>query len=176
MTAEGASTASTIELPFHVRPLVTADLPALFRVEEGSYTPDLRETEPAVLSKMALFRAGSLGCFHDDELCGYAFALPWKAGTLIGVAEVLTALPDPPDVLYIHDLVVAPGHRRRGVASTLVAAIVRLADALHLDRLALVAVQNSEPFWERMGFVRLDRFEYVPGQGATRMEMPLHTP
>jgi GNAT superfamily N-acetyltransferase len=169
----GADTAGATSTPtsrLHVRPLVTADLPDLFRIERESYTPELRESEAAVLSKMALFRAGTLGCFDGDEMCGYAFALPWRRGTLISVAQVLDVLPADPDVMYIHDMVVAPGHRRRHVASTLLAEIMRLAEALNLGAFALVAVQGSEPFWERAGFAPAGTCEYVPGVQATRME------
>lgn len=169
-------TASDDEAPapgsrFQVRPLVTADLPALFRIEADAYRPELRESEAAILAKLALFRAGALGCFDTDHLCGYAFALPWRAGAVIGIAQVLDALPDEPDVMYIHDMVVAPEHRQRGVASTLLAEIVRVADALHLDRFSLVAVQGSEPFWRRAGFAAAGTLEYAPGVSATRMEM-----
>ncbi len=156
---------------FQVRPLVTADLPALFRIEADGYTPDLRESEAAILSKMALFRAGALGCFDGDQMCGYAFALPWRAGTIVAVAQVLDSLPPDPDVMYIHDMVVAPAHRRQGVASTLLAAILRLAGALGLERFSLVAVQGSESFWERSGFAAAGTLEYVPGVRATRMEL-----
>jgi len=156
---------------FLVRPLVTADLPAVVQIEARSYTPDLRESQAAMLSKMALFRAGALGCFEGDDLCGYAFALPWRAGTLIGVGQVVDALPEDADVMYIHDVVVAPAHRRRGAASALVGKIVRVAIALHLGRFALVAVQGSEPFWQRSGFAPAGTLEYLPGVRATRMEM-----
>ena len=156
----------------HVRPLLTADLDDLFRIQTESCDPAYRESEAAVLAKLALFRAGALGWFDGDALCGYAFALPWRAGTVIPVAHVLEALPERPDVMYIHDMVVAPAHRGRGVASALLAEISRLAVALDLDRLSLVAVQGSEPFWQRSGFAAAERVEYVPGVTATRMERP----
>jgi GNAT superfamily N-acetyltransferase len=172
--AGGATATPTGRL--HVRPLVTADLPDLFRIERDAYTPELRESEAAVLSKMALFRAGTLGCFDRGQMCGYAFALPLRRGTLVGVAQVLDVLPADPDVMYIHDMVVAPGHRRRHVASTLLAEIVRLAGALNLGAFALVAVQGSEPFWQRAGFTPTGTCEYVPGVRATRMELGRSSP
>jgi hypothetical protein len=45
---------------FEVRPLVTANLPELFRVQAQSFAPEYRESEAALLSRMALFRAGAL--------------------------------------------------------------------------------------------------------------------
>ncbi len=151
-----------------VRSLDTADLPDIIRIERQSYPPGLRESEAALLSKMALFRAGALGCWDEAGMCGYAFALPWRADALVGVAEVIEALPAAPDVLYIHDMVVAPDRRRTGVASTLLRELLRLARALDLGRLTLVAVQGSEPFWEKAGFEAVERIEYA-GLPATRM-------
>ena len=132
-----------------VRPLLPSDLPAIRRIERQSYAPSLRESEPAFLSKMRLFPAGAVGCFAGDDLCGYAFALPWMRSATIGVAQVIDALPARPDVMYIHDMVVAPARRRQRVASTLLTEVLRIASALSFDRLALVAVQGSEPFWRR---------------------------
>jgi predicted N-acetyltransferase YhbS len=154
-----------------IRPLTTADLPQVQRIERDSYGAELRESEAALLAKMALFRAGALGCFDGPELCGYAFALPWRADGLIEVGQVVDALPDHPDVMYVHDMVVAPAHRRKGVASHLFGEIVRLAETFHLPRFALVAVQGSESFWQRLGFEEVDAFEYVPGVAATKMAM-----
>ena len=154
-----------------VRPLVSADLAEIARIERESYPPELREGEAALLSKMALFRAGALGCFDGGRMCGYAFALPWKAGTLIGVGQVLDALPAEPDIMYVHDMVVDPACRRQGVASTLFGEIARLADLLKLARFVLVAVQGSAAFWQRLGFHAVESFDYLPGVAATRMEM-----
>ena len=155
---------------FQVRPLVTSDLPDLIRIDRDSYSPQLRESEEAFLSKMALFRAGSLGCFDGDEMCGYAFALPWTSDGVIGVGQVLEALPVQPAVMYLHDMVVAPARRRQGVASRLLAEIAELARRLALDRVVLVAVQGSEPVWQHLGFRVMEQFEYVPGAPASRME------
>ncbi len=154
-----------------VRPLLARDIPDLLRIDHESYIPELRESEAAFLSKMALFRAGALGCFDGNDMCGYVFALPWRGPAVVGIAQVLDALPADPDVMYIHDLVVAPACRGRHVASTLLDEILRLAESLHLDRFALVAVQGSEPFWARAGFAPTATFEYVPGVQATRMEL-----
>ncbi len=159
-----------------IRPLLTSDLPDIVRVDRESYVPDFRESETAFLSKMALFRAGSLGCFEGSELCAYVFALPVRGDAVIGVAQVLDALPDGPDTMYVHDMVVAPAHRGRGLASLLLARIADVAGQLGLERFALVAVQGSETFWQRFGFESRATFEYVPGVVATRMVAlaPLH--
>ena len=153
-----------------VRPLVSADLAEIARIERESYPPELRESEAALLSKMALFRAGALGCVDGSRMRGYAFALPWTAGTLIGVGQVIEALPAEPDVMYVHDMVVDPACRRQGVASTLFGEIARVAGGLGLAWFVLVAVQGSAPFWQRLGFRALETFAYLPGVAATRME------
>lgn len=155
--------------PRHVRPLRASDLSDIRRIERESYVPELRESDAAMRSKMALFPAGALGCFDGAEMSGYCFALPWRGLTPIGVAEVLEGLPADPDVMYIHDMVVSAARRRQGVASALLAEIVRLAGERQLDRLTLVAVQGSEPFWARAGFSAAATLEYVTGVRGTIM-------
>ncbi len=160
-------------MPFRIRPLVRDDLPDLLRIDRESYRPEFRESDAAFLAKIALFPAGCLGCFQERAMCGYVFALPWTATRLIGVGELVQSLPDRPDVMYLHDMVVDPDWRGRRVAALLLAEITRLAASLDLHRIVLVAVQDSEPFWQHAGFRIVERFDYVPGTPASRMALDL---
>jgi predicted N-acetyltransferase YhbS len=81
----------------------------------------------------------------------------------------LTALPDRPDTLSLHDLAVAPEARGHGVARTLFAAVHALARERGFASVSLVAVQGSDPFWARLGFRAVEHFEYAPGVPAVRM-------
>ena len=78
-------------------------------------------------------------------------------------------LPAAADCLYIHDLAVRQAHHGTGIATRLVQALLTLATELRLSRLALVAVQDSEPFWERWGFERKEPLVYADSVPATHM-------
>ncbi len=90
------------------------------------------------------------------------------------IRSLVTA--DLPDIIRIERESYPPGlresdRRRTGVASTLFHELLRLARALDLARLTLVAVQGSEPFWAKLGFEALERFQYAEAP-ATRMGRP----
>ena len=121
-------------------------------------------SDEAFLRLMALFPEAALGLFDGAVLCGYAFAVPLPSGTVLDLKAPLDALPPGADTFYIHDLVVAPGYRGRGLAARLVAALDDLARARGLRACELVSVQGSAPFWERFGFERVAEFEYAPAR------------
>jgi ribosomal protein S18 acetylase RimI-like enzyme len=56
------------------------------------------------------------------------------------------------DTLYIHDLAVDKDGRGKGVAQALVRASIDAAKGRGLSRACLVAIQNSQSFWEQFGF------------------------
>jgi hypothetical protein len=66
--------------------------------------------------------------------------------------------------------------RRKNFASALVPRLVEIAAGVPVDRMMLVAVGGSAPFWTRIGFCRTDdeeiqaaaRVKY--GDGAVQME------
>ena len=154
-----------------LRPLTLADVPALGRLEAELYLPSLHESEEAFSRLITLFPDGCLGAFDGEGLCGYGLAVPMPAGATLALKAPLTAIPRDADALYIHDVAVAPRWRRRGVAARLVAALLAAGERNGLRRADLVAVQAAEPFWERMGFVRVEAFEYAPGAPATKMTL-----
>ena len=92
---------------------------------------------------------------------------------------LLQALPQPTTAYFIHDITVEPLLRGRKLASMLVPQLIEAARAITVDRMMLVAVSGSEPFWTRMGFHRTadeslqaaTRAKY--GAGASHMEKGL---
>lgn len=56
---------------------------------------------------------------------------------------------------------VVPDVARQGVGTALVTAIERLAKAMGLDRLALLASVNAEPFYASLGYESQGRTEHV---------------
>lgn len=57
--------------------------------------------------------------------------------------------------LYLHDLAVDPRCRGAGIAERLIEQAIRYAVQHRIPQLGLVAVQSSEAFWNRHGFLRM---------------------
>ena len=64
----------------------------------------------------------------------------------------LGELPTDADSYFIHDLTLDASMRRKNLAASLVADLVRAAEDAKLAHISLVAVNNSAPFWSRFGF------------------------
>lgn len=157
-----------------VRGLTCADLAAVAAVQRACYRDELVEAEAAFHGKLARFPAGCLGLECNGRLGAYCFCQPWQTGRPLPLgddprAARHDAADEAPDCLYIHDLAVIPAWRGTGAADLLFRAVLRVGERERLTRFALVAVQGSEPFWTRRGFIPDYRFCYAAGVPATYM-------
>ena len=156
-----------------LRALTAGDVAAIAGLEAVVYEPSLHVSDEAFLRLIEIYPEGALGCFDDDGLCGYAFAVPLTAGSILDLREPLPAVPPDADTFYIHDVAVAPRCRGAGVGRILVRGLLDLARTARFTRAELVAVQGAAPFWERFGFRAVREFEYVPGVPSTQMRADL---
>ena len=154
-----------------VRGLTCADLAAVAAVQRACYRDELIESAAAFRGKLMHFPAGCLGLEHDGRLGAYCFCQPWHTGRPLPLDhEPHTEAQDgEPDCLYVHDLAVIPDWRGGGAAGLLLRAVLAIGERERLTRLALVAVQGSEPFWTRRGLQPSYRLHYAPGVPATYM-------
>jgi len=130
------------------------DIAGICRIADLCY-PDLPESAAALAAKQALSPQTCFALAHADdsaEIAGYMLAHPWLLGDIPPLNRLLHALPLKPDCLYLHDLALAPAARGRHYATAAAAALARQAQALGLPHLALTAVHNSAPFWQKLGF------------------------
>ncbi|WP_171169710.1 GNAT family N-acetyltransferase [Streptomyces sp. I05A-00742] len=90
----------------------------------------------------------------DSRPVGYLLALPYPAYHCPDLArpERPAAPAAPSGNLHLHDIVVAPDLRRRGLARHLLRHLTRTARARGDERISLVAVGGSEGYWSARGF------------------------
>lgn len=130
------------------------------------------ESAEAFLHKLFMHPGG---CFVHDVaglVAGYIVFHPARLGWVAPI-DFLYDMPVPdPECMYVHDLAVDPAFRGKGIGRILFDEVVAAARARGLDRLTLVAVQDAEAFWERMGFHK-ERDIVYGGRPATYMVMAL---
>jgi len=113
----------------------------------------------------ALYRAaGWWGDGPDDQghvariVAGsHCFALAIDGGAVVGMGR---AISDRASDAYVQDIFVRPGHRGRGVATAIVAALARRLEDDGLGWIGLVAEPGSRGLYQRLGF------EPMPGAAA----------
>jgi GNAT superfamily N-acetyltransferase len=152
-----------------IRPLTEEDLPHVLVVQEDCYSRGLLESEETFACKLLLFPEGCLGAFEDGRLVAYVFSHPWSSGEFVPLHTSLDSLPETADCVYIHDLAVLPSWRRRGIADRLLSTLFDLAHTYRIERVALVAVNNSERYWEKYRLRREFLLVYTKGVTATYM-------
>ncbi|MFT3809988.1 MAG: GNAT family N-acetyltransferase [Micropepsaceae bacterium] len=133
------------------RPMTRADLPAVERIGEIVH-PAFPEDPAIAAERLALEPTGCFIFDVDSKPSAYFLSHRWVDGAPPALDSHLHALPAHPDVWYIHDIALLSETRGQGAARTIIATLEALARSHGLHRLALVAVNNSVPFWHRHGF------------------------
>lgn len=148
-----------------VRLLTQVEVQMASDLADRIYPKELCEPSGTFESVYHVYPRGAVGLFLDEQLIGYAFFFPWVMGEVFPIGGKL----DPnkrcdPRVVYLHDIAVAPEHRRRGHGTFLVDAVL---STLRKDFVYAhgVSVLDSFNFWSRFDFKAKGNLNYngVPG-------------
>ena len=138
------------------RALTGYDLAALEKIAAAVH-PDFYESPEVLAERQKLYRNGAYLLEIGEKPAGYILSHPWSSASLPPLNQLLGDLPADADTYYIHDLALLPVARRIGAASFIVDALAKHAGAHGFATMSLVAVNGSQSFWERHGFVAADR-------------------
>lgn len=135
------------------QPMSAADIDAVVAIADVVH-PGFPENRSVLAERLRLYPDG---CFMlcgeaDGNPVGYALSHPWEAAGVPLLNCKIGELPVP-EVYYIHDIALLPEARGLRASNHAVALIETAAARLGLQRIALVAVNNSAAFWQRHGFI-----------------------
>jgi len=132
----------------------TADVPAVLAVQAECYAPALHESAQAFQAKLRATRGlhCSFLAVQGGKTLGYVVSVPVDDDQLPGLDAPDWAPARAPRTLYLHDLAVSPAGRAQRLGHKLVEQVLRRARDMGLDQVALVAVQGSQDYWQRLGF------------------------
>jgi [ribosomal protein S18]-alanine N-acetyltransferase len=142
-----------------VRPAGSADVEAVARLEQECLGTDAWSE--------GLVREGILG-----RLPTVTYLVAESAGEVVGHAVTSSA----GDIAELQRIAVAPGHRRQGIASSLLAGAVDAARRTPADRLLLEVREDNRgalSFYAAEGFVEIDRRPRYYSDGTTAVVMRL---
>jgi len=114
---------------------------------------DYPESPAIYAERLQLFAGGcQIAMDTAGAVHGYAIAHPAVLGQPPSLDTLLHALPASANCLYLHDIALLPEGRKSGLGGALMEYLTLLAQTMQVDYLALVAVNNSAPYWRRQGF------------------------
>jgi len=151
------------------RAMTANDLDAVVAIA-GDCFPDHFEGRECFANRLALNPAG---CFvlaeGEGRPRGYLVAYPWTADAAPALDTLIETIPADASLMYLHDLALHAEVRGGGWSRPIVDRLAQDARAAGWAALALVAVNDAAPFWERRGFVVADppgMAEKLAGYGA----------
>lgn len=127
------------------------DLGGVVAVAASAF-PDHFEARVCFEERFALFPQGCFVLATKDVVTGYLIAYPLPIGTIPPLNTLLGSLPQSCSAVYLHDLALHPAARGQGFAGPIVESLVATARSWGTQKVHLVAVNNSVPFWRTLGF------------------------
>lgn len=134
-----------------LRRMAQSDLPAVLGIQRACYPGDFLESAEVITQRLR--SPGNLSCVVErgGVVCAYLAAYRSRPGKLTPLHGGFDAVAQP-DTVYLHDMAVAPGAKGQGLAQRLVEHLWTQGRNEGLVCSALVSVQGSQPFWERLGY------------------------
>lgn len=111
------------------------------------------EDMPVFAERQRLFPEGAKYLEIDGRGMGYLLSHPWSAGEPPLLNSLLGGIPAAASTYYIHDLALLPDARGTGATAAVIAMLEELAISLSFRTISLVAVNGSQRFWARHGFM-----------------------
>ncbi|MFE2377978.1 GNAT family N-acetyltransferase [Streptomyces sp. NPDC059398] len=135
-----------------IRNITADDWQDIAELEARTYTGSgLSEGRAALESRG---RPSPSTCFvlhHDEQPAGYLLALPYPPFQYPDLTRSEETVFHSPN-LHLHDLVIDERLRGRGLAKRLLHHLTATARSRTHERISLVSVAGSEPFWSANGY------------------------
>lgn len=133
----------------NIRHIAAEDWDTIMEIQHASFPPTTIESRETLQS---MWFHSPQSCLIADSL-GYILAHPWIADDLPPTQAEIPGIPQNSTSLFIHDLAISPKARGLGLAKALVTAALDWARNQKLEFASLIAVQDSQSFWQRFGFM-----------------------
>jgi len=136
---------------YSIRLMTENDLPQVMEIQQQAYETAVLESESVIRARRS--SSPQLAWVAEDAsgVCAYLFCYPSQVGQVTPLDGDFNS-PADADCLYLHDLAVASRAAGRGIGPALVKQALQRARHHQLRYSALVSVQDSQPFWSRLGY------------------------
>lgn len=136
---------------FICRAMQSRDLEAVIRIQAEAYTDEILETDDVIRARFAQTPDTSWVVERAGEVCGYLVGYQSALGEVSPWGREFMHKPES-TALYLHDLAISKSAAGCGLGPLLVNHALMEARQRALRAAALVSVQNSKSFWQKLGF------------------------
>lgn len=148
---------------FICRAMQLRDLEVVIRIQAEAYIDEILETDEVIYTRFAQTPDTSWVAERNGEVCGYLVGYQSVLGEVSPWGSEFMHKPQS-TALYLHDLAISKSATGCGLGPLLVNHALMEARQRELPAAALVAVQNSKSFWQKLGFnefVQLDEIQQL---------------
>lgn len=136
---------------FICRAMQLHDLVDVIRIQAEAYIDEILETDSVICARFAQTPDTSWVVERAGEVCGYLVGYQSVLGEISPWGSEFTHKTEAA-ALYLHDLAISKSAAGCGLGAVLVNHALMEARHRELLAAALVSVQNSKSFWQKLGF------------------------
>jgi ribosomal protein S18 acetylase RimI-like enzyme len=136
---------------FICRAMQLSDLAAVIRIQAEAYIDEILETDEVIHARLLQAPDTAWVVEREGEVCGYLVGYQSALGEVTPWGSEFTHKQDS-TALYLHDLAISKSATGCGLGPLLVNYALMQARQRELRDVALVSVQNSKSFWQKLGF------------------------
>ena len=153
---------------FKISRMRKSHIPAVAKMMGECYEKNYFEDDIFVEKSIKSYPKGCLVLIANREIAGYIFFHPFMNNKIkkLNTPYKKSAAHN---CMYIHDLAIRKKYRRKGLSNLLLKKVNHASKNMNLDMQALVAVQHTEKFWEKHGFIAAKKIDYY-GKKASCMK------
>jgi GNAT superfamily N-acetyltransferase len=125
------------------------------------YPKDLYESFEALRSRWLAYPQGAIVLLDPDStmVCGYSFFHPWFSDLIVPLNTILKKVPRT-RTAYLHDMAIMPELRGEGYGADLALNTIDRIISQGFRQVNLVAVMDSQTFWQKVGFSPIREVQY----------------
>lgn len=136
---------------FICRAMQLRDIADVIRIQAEAYIDEILETDDVIRARFAQTPDTSWVVERAGDVCGYLIGYQSTLGEVSPWGSEFAHKPES-TALYLHDLAISKSAAGCGLGPMLVNHVLMEARQRELCAAALVSVQNSKSFWQKLGF------------------------
>ncbi|MDO8343219.1 MAG: GNAT family N-acetyltransferase [Cellvibrio sp.] len=156
---------------FICRAMQSRDLEAVIRIQAEVYIDEILETDEVIHARFAQTPDTSWVVERAGEVCGYLVGYQSALGEVSPWGSEFTHKSES-TALYLHDLAISKSAAGCGLGPLLVNYALMEARQRALRAAALVSVQNSKSFWQKLGFNECAQLDEIQQQNLASYSGP----